>query len=88
MEIKYGRNYELGPGPGPGVGVVLSGEEVATAIEAYLVAHKVYVSGPRTTTVNGKLCRFGCVFVYPEGDVIKDGERVSGRGPKLGKEGE
>lgn len=31
--------------------VTLTGDEIATAIDAYLVAHRVYVGGPRTITV-------------------------------------
>ena len=38
---------------GPGVSIELDGDEVATAIDAYLVAHGVHVSGARTITVNG-----------------------------------
>lgn len=50
-----------------GAVVELSGDEVATAIDAYLVARSVYVGGPRTVTVNGELCREGRVFVDPSG---------------------
>jgi hypothetical protein len=38
---------------GPGVEITLTGDEVAIAIDAWLVAHGVYVSGPRTIRVNG-----------------------------------
>jgi hypothetical protein len=72
-----------GDGPtkyGPGVSVELTGAEVATAIDAWLVAHGVHVSGPRTITVNGKLCEEGHVYVDPSGFVIADGEKLSGRG--------
>jgi len=64
---------------GPGVDVLLTGREVATAIDAYLVAHNVYVSGPRTMTVNGDLCKLGKVYVDPSGFVINRGIKVSGR---------
>lgn len=74
-----------GKGPteyGPGVEIKLTGDEVATAIDAYLVARGVYVSGPRTITVNGELCDVGRVYVDPSGFVIYKGEKVSGRGKK------
>lgn len=66
---------------GPGVAIELTGDEVATAIDAWLVAHGVHVSGPRTVTVNGGLCRFGQVYVDPSGFAIAGGEKVDGRGP-------
>ncbi len=65
---------------GPGVSVELTGDEVATAIDAWLVAHGVHVSGPRTVTVNGELCKAGNVYVDPSGFVIADGVKTSGRG--------
>lgn len=65
---------------GPGVNINLSGDEVAVAIDAYLVAHQVYVSGPRTITVNGELCEKGNIYIDPSGFVISDGEKISGRG--------
>lgn len=77
-----------GPGRtdyGPGVSIDLTGDEVATAIDAYLVAHRVYVSGPRTVAVNGELCEAGRVYVDPSGYVIADGEKVGGRGDRGGK---
>ncbi len=80
MEIKYGNGKTE---YGPGVSIALTGDEVATAIGAYLVAHNVYVSGPRTVTVNGELCEDGHVYVDPSGYVISDGEKYSGRGAEL-----
>ena len=65
---------------GPGVSIDLSGDEVATAIDAFLVAHEVHVDGPRTVTVNGELCQIGHVYVDPEGFVIYKGRKFSGRG--------
>lgn len=65
---------------GPGVSVELTGDEVATAIDAWLVAHGVHVSGTRTVTVNGELCKAGNVYVDPSGFVIADGVKTSGRG--------
>lgn len=60
---------------GPGVDIELTGDEVATAIHAYLVARNVYISGSRTITVNGELCRRGHMYVDPEGFVIAYGKR-------------
>jgi hypothetical protein len=78
MIVRYG------DGPtvfGPGVSIELTGDEVATAIDAWLVAHGVHVGGPRTVTVNGDLCNAGRVYVDPSGFVVADGIRLSGRGP-------
>lgn len=80
MKVSYGRGTTI---YGPGVNIELSGDEVATAIDAYLVAHNIHVSGPRTIRVNGELCEKGSVYVDPEGFVIQDGIRASGRGPIL-----
>lgn len=66
---------------GPGVSIKLNGAEVATAIDAYLVAHGIHVSGPRTVTVNAELCGQGHVYVDPSGFVITNGEKLDGRGP-------
>ena len=65
---------------GPGVQINLTGDEVAIAIDAYLVARRVVVRGPRTITVNGELCKSGSVYVDPSGFVIADGCKMSGRG--------
>ena len=67
---------------GPGVEIILSGDEVAIAIDAYLVAHGICVDGPRTIVVNGELCKEGEVYVDPSGFVISDGIRWTGRGEK------
>ena len=77
MDVKYGNGKTK---YGPGVSITLTGDEVATAIDAYLVAHGIHVSGPRTIQVNGELCREGSVYVDPSGFVIADGEKYSGRG--------
>ena len=77
MEVMHG------DGPtdfGPGVDIKLTGDEVATAIDAYLVAHGVYVSGPRTITVNKVLIGEGNIYVDPSGCVIADGVRITGCG--------
>lgn len=66
---------------GPGVDITLTGDEVATAIMAWLVARRVYVNGARTITVNGELCEAGRVYVDPEGYVLTpSGRKYSGRG--------
>ena len=78
MEVEYGAGAtEFGPG----VVVRLTGDEIATAIDAYIVAHRVYVSGPRTVSVNGELCTSGKVYVDPSGFLIYRGIRFSGSGP-------
>jgi hypothetical protein len=59
MEIEYGDGRTK---YGPGVAIELTGDEVAVAIFAWLVAHGVHVDGPRTVTVNGELCDHGQVF--------------------------
>lgn len=77
MKVTYGKRET---GYGPGVCIDLTGDEVARAIDAYLVAHGVHVNGPRTITVNGGLCKTGNVYVDPSGFVIANGEKFSGRG--------
>ena len=80
MNIRYGDGKTE---YGPGVSIDLTGEEVATAIAAFLVAHGVYVSGARTITVNGDLCDEGHVYVDPGAFVVASGRRFSGRGPSV-----
>ena len=66
---------------GPGVSIKLDGNEVARAIDAWLVANGVHVSGPRTVSVNGELCREGHIYVDPSGFIITPrGRKLSGRG--------
>lgn len=77
MKVKHGKGKTQ---YGPGVSIELTGDEVATAIDAWLVAHGVHVSGPRTVTVNGELCVDGEVYVDPSGFVIAAGDKLSGRG--------
>lgn len=79
MEIGYGEGKT---GHGPGVSIGLSGDELATAIDAYLVSHGVHVCGPRSVSVNGKPCEKALVYVFPEGHVVAQGKGFSGRGPK------
>lgn len=78
MKVTYGEGKTQ---YGPGVSIELTGNEVATAIDAYLVAHGIHVSGPRTITVNGELCSEGHVYVDPSGFVVTEGKRLSGGGP-------
>ena len=65
---------------GPGVSIELTGEEVARAIEAWLVGQNVHVRGARTITVNGDLCEAGRVYVDPGAFVMADGKRWNGKG--------
>jgi hypothetical protein len=82
--ISSGINIQYGNGQtkyGPGVNIEIDGDEVATAIDAWLVAHGVHVSGPRTVTVNGEFCKAGQIYVDPSGFVITPkGEKMSGSG--------
>ena len=78
MKIQYGGGRTK---YGPGVQIDLDPDEVATAIDAYLVAHGVHVSGPRTIRVNEELILVGRIYVDPSGFVITpEGDRVDGRG--------
>lgn len=73
----------FGDGPtefGPGVTIELTGDEVATAIETWLLAHGVRVYGARTITVNGDLCEAGRVYADPGAFVMADGKRWNGKG--------
>jgi len=78
MDITHGKGHTE---YGPGVQIDLSGDDVATAICAYLTAHDINVSGPRTIRVNGELCNLGSVYVDPSGFVIASGKEYNGRGP-------
>lgn len=82
MKVKYGKGKTE---YGPGVEINLTGNEVATAIDAYLVAHGVHVNGPRTIRVNGELCEKGEIYVDPSGFAVDNGVKFPGRGPKLKK---
>lgn len=77
MRVNYGNGTtEFGPG----VLIELTGNEIATAIDAYLCAHNVHVQGSRTITVNGELCEAGEIYVDPSGFVVDNGRHLSGRG--------
>ena len=80
MKIKYGNGETE---YGPGVSISLDGNEVATAIDQWLVTNGVTVSGARTIRVNDELCKTGEIYVDPSGFVITPkGKKMSGRGPK------
>lgn len=77
MDIKYGNGTTK---YGPGISIDLTGDEVATAIDAWLVSHNVYINGPRTISVNGDLCENGNIYVDPSGFVIANGNKLLGSG--------
>ena len=54
---------------GHGVTIHMTGDEVATAIDAWLIANGVQVTGARTIFLNGQLCKAGEVYVDPTGKV-------------------
>ena len=76
MKVQYGKGKSK---YGTGVDIKLTGDEVATAIDAYLVAHNIHIQGPRTINVNGDLIDSGSIYVDPSGFVIEKGEKFSGR---------
>ncbi len=76
MTVDYGKGNTT---YGPGVEILLTGDEVATAIDAYLVAHRIHVNGPRTITVNGDFCGKGRIYVDPSGFVIAGGVKFDGK---------
>lgn len=67
MKIKKGK---VTTEYGAGVNIELSGKEVATAIMTYLTVKGVYISGPRTISVNDELCKKGRVYIDPSGYCI------------------
>lgn len=77
MIVKYGKEKTQF---GTGVDIILTGNEVATAIDSYLVSHNIHVDGARTITVNNELCKEGRIYVDPSGFVISKGKKFSGRG--------
>ena len=77
MEIKLGNGTTKF---GTGVQINLTGEEVATAIMAYLVAHDVNISGAQTIRVNEEMIWAGGIYIDPSGFVIHNGKKYSGRG--------
>jgi len=80
MDISFGKGTtEFGPG----VLVELTGDEVATAIYAYLAAHNVSTQGPITIRVNDEAIECGSVYVDPSGKVVANGEGWNGMGTKF-----
>ena len=77
MEIKLGGGKTQ---YGTGVEINLTGNELAVAIDAYLVSHDVNISGPRTIKVNGELCDNSRIYVDPSGFAIHKGKKYDGRG--------
>lgn len=80
MKIEHGKGTTE---YGPGVDIYLTGNEVAIAILAFLVARNVNIGGSRTITVNGELCQNGKVHVDPSGHVVEGALSWSGRGPEF-----
>lgn len=79
MDVQFGKGKTE---YGTGVQIDLTGDEVATAIDTYLVAHGIVIVGARTIRVNGELCKEGDIYVDPSGKVIASGVAWSGRGHK------
>jgi len=79
MKIEQGKGVSA---YGPGVDIHLSADEVATAIDAYIVAHGAHVVGPRTVLISGMAGITGRVHVDPSGKVFHDG-RVTEGGPQV-----
>lgn len=65
---------------GPGVSINLTGDEVAIAIDAWLVSQRVHVKGPRTINVNDEMIQCGHIYVDPSGSVIVNGQEIFGNG--------
>ncbi len=78
MKVKFGNGATV---YGPGIIISLTGDDVASAITTWLMLKGVYISGPRTVSVNDELCEKGNVHVDPSGYVIHNGQRLDGRGP-------
>jgi len=76
MKLKKGSGKTI---YGPGVLIKMTGDEVAVAIDAYLVAHNIIVSGPRTITMGKKLLKDTEIYIDPSGSVIEKGIRHLGR---------
>lgn len=67
---------------GPGVQIDLDGNEIARAIDAYMVARGVVIRGARTISINGELIEAGEIYVDPSGFVITKGKKFDGLGTK------
>ena len=77
MKISYGSGISE---YGPGIDIILTGEEVALAIEAFILTHNVWIEGSRTIKVNGELCEKGYVYIDPSGSLFHKGKEYSGQG--------
>lgn len=79
MKVNYGNGQTQ---YGPGVEITLTGDEVATAIDAYLVSHGIIIRGPRTISINGEICTDfnSSIYVDPSGFVVNNGIKYSGSG--------
>jgi len=80
MKVKFGKGKTKF---GPGVEINLSGNEVAKAIDAYLVANGAEIYGARTITINGELCSNAEIYIDPSGGVLYKGRGYSGIGYKF-----
>jgi hypothetical protein len=67
---------------GPGVRITMDGNAVARAIDHWLHAKGIYITGARTITLDGELLldRDASVYVDPSGFVMAGGKRFNGRG--------
>lgn len=74
MRIENTKTWSLMSHAKEGTTIILSGDEVALAIDAYLVAHGVVINGPRTVKVNGELCESGSVYADPSSKVLLTGD--------------
>lgn len=76
MKVEFGNGSST---YGRGVVVTLTADEVALAIDAYLVAHDCHVRGPRTIRTDYKeLIRPVEIYVDPSGRVVFDGVEWDG----------
>jgi hypothetical protein len=76
MRIKTGKGKTKF---GTGIEIILTGEEIAIAIESYLVSHNIIIEGARTITVNNALCEYGRIYIDLSGFIIAKGKEYSGR---------
>lgn len=74
MTVQFGKGKTAF---GPGIDIILSGDEVAIAIDNYLKLYKIDINGPRTIRINGELCEKGEIYIDPSGEVT-----LQGRGTK------
>lgn len=78
MIIRYGKGTtEFGPG----IDIELTGNEVALAIEAWLVGQDVHIRGSRTIHVNEDLIENARIYLDPSATLMARGKGFSGRGP-------